>query len=188
MRTPEILAFVTLPLALGLAACGTEQGGTVPPSETEGPTSAETAPPAAEQAPPLGSSPGARDTAAGHPLPNDARFAGTGCFEKSVFVPAMGTTLTIEVDTRSLSRAHFMANARALAPESPASFELAVAEAETTAVEGWDVCVGQESPECFANVETALGKGVRRLALTMRTKTAVPSSGTLSVCVFDPLE
>jgi hypothetical protein len=82
-----------------------------------------------------------------------------------------------------------MANARRATPESPSSFELAIAENGAQLGAGWDVCVGAASPSCFANLELDPGIARRTFTVVAKTKASVPSvTGTIEVCVFDPLE
>ena len=103
-------------------------------------------------------------------------------------IPAAGVSLTLSVDTRSLHRAHFAANAHNPSDGDPSSFTMSLLEAGTEITKGWDVCVGQTQTQCFANLEMDPGHATRTFVLQIHPRTQSSIDATVQVCVLDPLE
>lgn len=107
---------------------------------------------------------------------------------EDVEVTTAGVEFVVQVDSRSMQRAHLVANARRGVPESSTSFELLLEENGATIGQSDEVCVGASSPECFASLELDPGIGLRTFVLTAKAKTSPTVAGRIEVCVFDPLE
>jgi hypothetical protein len=122
-----------------------------------------------------------------HPVAGAA--APANCAPITLDVPAVGTSISFKADTRALRLAHLQATARTPGSADPAPLVLALREGNARVADGWDVCVGQSSPACFANLEMDPGLAARSFVLDVKPRAgAAVASSTLAICVFDPLE
>jgi hypothetical protein len=109
------------------------------------------------------------------------------CQPTPLAIDGEGRAITFHTDTRTLTHPHLTAQARAATETDPAAFVLELAEGGVKLLDGWDVCVGQKQPSCFANVETDPGVAQRTFTLTVRPRAGVALSGDVTICVLEPL-
>lgn len=170
------LAPLSLAALLALVpACSAE--ASAPPAPAPG----ESAPPAETSAPPSSTPPPA---STGPVVVGALR----NCEPLSVRLPPAGSSLAFAVDTRGHARAHLAASARTAVDGATSPVSLALREASAKVTDGWETCVGQSSPRCFAHLEMDPGIGQRTFDLEVVPKAGAAIDATVSVCVLDPLE
>lgn len=174
---------------MAISACGGETSGPQPAPQVP-PAPAPPAPPAPAE-PPARPAPPAGPTAAVEidPVAGAATPAPANCAPIALDVPAGGTSLSFKSDTRALQLAHLQATARTPGASDPAPLVLTLREASARVVDGWDVCVGQAAPACYANLEMDPGLAQRSFVLDVKPRAGAAVAGSaVTICVFDPLE
>jgi hypothetical protein len=107
------------------------------------------------------------------------------CKPLAVTVPESGLTIPFQIDPGSLLIPYLAIEARTASPGDTAANELELDEAGSLVQAGWDVCVGQSNPSCFANLEFEPGRAVRSFTLRVTARSSDGRSPSLQICLFE---
>lgn len=99
-----------------------------------------------------------------------------------------GANICAHLDATQLSRAHFMAGTDQR-PGTTSGFSATLQHADfSTILDGWDVSVGETSPQTFLNVEWSPPAGQTTDVIVWVRADSEPTTVTFGLDLFDPLE
>lgn len=101
---------------------------------------------------------------------------------------ANGTNICAHLDATQMQRAHFAASSDQYPGDSSGLAATLQAADRSTILEGWDVSFGNTPPSTFLNVEWAPPVGQTTDVIVWVRAPMVPTTTTLQLYLFDPLE